>query len=218
LKGKELMDRNIVGKIEFVLCHMASPLKNLLTGRSFDFSDGAYVDAKLSTWADPKISGGGYAQAQLSHATGLMFWLTGLKAESAFARMSNPGAKVDMHDAISVRYKGGAIGTVSGSAMLPPATPGGFQVDIRVFGEKGVFHLDIARDHLSLHLQDGTHETIPLEAGAGAYQCDGPPHQFIELILGLTKENNSPGEVAMRSVELLDAAYRSSRSGKDEKV
>jgi len=218
MKAKELMAQNPVGKIEFVLCHMASPLKNLLTGKSFDFKDGAYVDAKLSTWADPKMSGGGYAQAQLSHATGLMFWLTGLQAESAYAQMTQPGAKVDMYDAISVRYKGGEVGTVSGSATLPMGTPGTFQVDIRVFGERGLVHIDIARDHVSLHTHDNKHETLPLNPGDGGYQCDGPPHQFIELILGLTKQNNSPGEVAMRSVELLDAAYRSSRSGKAEKV
>jgi predicted dehydrogenase len=218
LKAKELMQQNAVGTIEFVLVHMASPVKNLIAGKSFDFSDGAYVNANLSTWADPKVSGGGYAQAQLSHATGFMFWLTGLRAESVFANMTQPGAKVDMYDALSVRYKGGAIGTVSGSATIPMGVPGAFQLDVRIFGEKGMLHVDIARDHLSLHTHAGKHEIVPLKPGDGAYQCDEPPHRFIELILGLSKQNNSPGEVAMRSVELLDAAYRSSRSGKPEKV
>jgi hypothetical protein len=38
------------------------------------------------------------------------------------------------------------------------------------------------------------------------------------LILGKTDVNHAPGEAAMRSVELLDAAYRSAVSGKVEEV
>jgi hypothetical protein len=33
-----------------------------------------------------------------------------------------------------------------------------------------------------------------------------------------TKQNHSPGEIALRSVEMLDAAYRSSRSEREESV
>jgi predicted dehydrogenase len=210
-KARELMDRHDMGKVEFVLCHMASPLRNLFTGRSFDFSAGAYVDANLATWADPRISQGGYGQGQLSHAVGLMLWLTGLRGASVYARMSQPGAKVDMYDAISVRFAGGAIGNISGAATLPPGTPGTFQLDVRIFCERGMLNLDVARDHVSLHRHDGRHLVAALRPGDGAYRCDGPPNQFVELVLGLTKRNDSPGEVAMRSVEILDAAYRSSR-------
>ena len=53
IKAKELMDKHPVGKIEFVLCHMASPLKNLMSGKSFDFKAGAYVNANLSTSGRP---------------------------------------------------------------------------------------------------------------------------------------------------------------------
>ncbi len=42
------------------------------------------------TWTDPRISGGGYAQAQLTHALGLAFWMTGARAENGFAKMSAP--------------------------------------------------------------------------------------------------------------------------------
>ncbi|MEO6848366.1 MAG: Gfo/Idh/MocA family oxidoreductase [Chthoniobacterales bacterium] len=218
LEARRLMSKNPLGKIEFVLCHMASPAMNLFTGKSFDFSDGAYVDANLSTWADPILSKGGYGQGQLSHAIGLMLWLTGLRAESVYANLSNVRAKVDMYDALSVRYEGGAIGSISGAATLPVNTPGTFQLDIRIFGEHGLLHVDIARDHLSLHTHKGRHEYAPLRTGDGSYQCDEPPHQFVELILGLTKSNNSPGEVALGAVEILDAAYRSNESGKNESV
>ena len=147
-----------------------------------------------------------------------MFWLTGLRAKSVYARMSQPGARVDLYDAMSIRYDGGTLGAVSGAATLPAGTPGVFQFDIRIFGENGLLHIDIARDHLSVHTHAGKHETVPLKPGDGAYRCDEPPHQFVDLILGLTKQNHSPGEIALRSVEMLDAAYRSSRSGREESV
>jgi len=218
IEAKKLMDAKTVGKIEHVVCHMASPVKNLFSGKSFDFKKGAYVNANLSTWADPRISHGGYGHGQLPHAIGLQLWLTGLRPKSVFARMSNPGARVDMYDAIVVEYAGGVIGTIAGAATLPAGCPNMFQLDIRVFGEKGVLHLDVGREHLSLHLHKGVHTVIPLEPGGGAYNTDEPPHQFVELILGLTKENNSPGEVAMRAEEIIDAAYRSCRSHAEETV
>jgi hypothetical protein len=40
----------------------------------------------------------------------------------------------------------------------------------------------------------------------------------VDLVLGKTETNYSPGEAAMRSVELLDAAYRSALSEKLESV
>jgi predicted dehydrogenase len=101
-------------------------------------------------------------------------------------------------------------------ATLPAGIPGTFQLDVRIFGTRGMLHLDIARDHLSWHGQNGRHETVPLRPGDGAYQCDGPPNQFVDLILGHTKVNQSPGEVAAEAVALLDAAYRSARSGANE--
>jgi len=218
IKARELMEGKAVGRIEYVLCHMASPVKNLFSGKSFDFTETAYVPSSLSTWADPRVSHGGYGQGQLSHAAGLMLWLTGLRATSVFANLSRVGSRVDMYDALSVRFKGGAIGTVSGSATLPPGTPGTFQLDVRIFGNRGVVSLDIARDRLTLDTHAGRHEVVPLQPGDGAYRCDGPPHQFVELILGLTRQNFSPGDVAMRSVEIIDAAYRSARSGRNEKT
>jgi len=218
LKAKALMDRHPIGRIEFVQCHMAAALKNLFTGKSFDFKKGSYIEANLSTWADPRLAQGGFGHGQLSHSTALLFWLTGLRAESVAAKLSNASARVDLYEAISVRFEGGAVGAISGAGTLPPGTPGTYELDFRIFGEDGSVHIDFARCHISLHTHKGRHTTIPLKPSDNVLQCDGPPHQFVELVLGLTKQNNSPGEIAMRSVELLDAAYRSNDSGREERV
>ena len=77
---------------------------------------------------------------------------------------------------------------------------------------------DVERERVELHTHEGTHERPSVSPGDGAYRCDDPPHEFIELILGLTTENHAPGTVALRAVEILDAAYRSAASGNAESI
>jgi len=125
---------------------------------------------------------------------------------------------VDLYDALSVRFTSGAIGTVSGAATVPPIGKAEYQVDLRIFGSEGMLLLDCERARLELRRHDGRSDSVPLAADAGTYSCEGPPNEFIDLVLGKTKVNHAPGEAALRSVELLDAAYRSACSGQPEKV
>ncbi len=222
--AKAWLDAGRVGTVQHVLCHMASPIRDLLTGKTWSTEDssGQAGDVLFQpdprTWADPLVAGGGYAHAQLSHSTGLLCWLTGLAPEAVHAFMTAPGAQVDLYDAISVRFQGGAIASVSGAGTVPPGGITSFQVDLRIFGSEGMLLLDCERARLELRRHDGTSEALPLPADAGAYGCDGPPANFVELILGKTAVNDSPGEAAMRSVLLLDAAYRSAASGQVERA
>jgi predicted dehydrogenase len=135
--------------------------------------------------------------------------------------MSAPGAEVDLYDAIAVRLADGAIGTVSGAGTVPTdvgPTDQTFQVDLRIFGSEGMLLLDCERARAHLRRHDGRHTVVDVAPDAGGYECSGPPQNFVDLILGRTHVNWSPGEAAMRSVELLDAAYRSAASGKMETV
>jgi predicted dehydrogenase len=223
-EAKRWLDGGAVGQVQFVLCHMASPIRELLCGGRFavDTSSGqaggVLFEPDPRTWADPAVAGGGYGHAQLSHSTGLLCWLTGLAPESVYALMTGPGARVDLYDALSVRFAGGAVGTVSGAGTVPAAGKTPYQVDLRIFGSDGLLMLDCERARLDLRRHDGRQEQMDLPEDAGAYTCDGPPNNFVDLVLGKTAVNSSPGEAAMRSVLLLDAAYRSALSGQPERV
>jgi predicted dehydrogenase len=223
-QAKRWMDAGAVGQVQYALCHMASPIRDLLQGKPFDpgassgQAGGALFTPDPKTWADPAVAGGGYGHAQLSHATGMLCWLTGLVPQAAFAFMAGPEAPVDLYDTISVRCDGGALATVSGAGTVPPTNLPSYQVDLRIFGREGLLMLDCERARLDLRRHDGKHDQLPLAAEAGAYSCEGPPHNFIDLITGKTNINWAPGEAAMRSVLLLDAAYRSARSGRVEQV
>ncbi len=220
--AKQLMDDGGVGTIEYVLCHMASPIRGLLSGEGMDVaevsgqSEGTMFNPDPATWADPQVAGGGYGHGQISHSAGLMFWLSGLRSEIVFSMMTAPGAQVDLYDAITTRFTSGAVGTVSGTGTVPTHRP--FQVDIRIFGTEGMLLLDAERARMELRRHNGVDEVADVAPDGGAYECDGPPNNFVDLILGTTDVNWSPGEAAMRGVELLDAAYRSATSGVAEAV
>ena len=210
-RAKAIMEAGGVGRIEYALCHMASPTKDFFAG-------GGTVP---STWTptiaapDPrtwqvKELGGGYGHGQVTHSSALLFWLTGLRAAEVSARMTAPHSGVDMYDTATVVFDGGAIGTISGAATLPDDDK--FQVDLRIFGDEGVLLLDVERERLDLRRHDGAHQHLDVPAGEGAYSCEVPPHRFVDLIKG-EGVNSSPGEVAARSVELIDAMYRSAAAG-----
>lgn len=207
-----------IGPTEYVSCHMASPIRGLLDGTDVgDVAGGQGLFApEKRTWADPAVAGGGYGHSQLTHATGLLFFLTSLRATQVYARMSAPGSRVELYDALSVQFAGNVLGTISGAGTVPANN--GFQLDLRIFGRDGMLLLDIERERLEVRRRDGEDFTLPIPAGQGDYRCEVPPNRFVELIRGLSDRNNSTGEIAARSVELLDAAYRSALSGNSEPV
>jgi predicted dehydrogenase len=218
-EAKRLMEERGIGAVEHVMIHMASVTRELLSNTG-DYPGAAPESVpEQATWTDPRLSGGGYGQAQLTHAFGLALWLTGLRGEEVFALMSAPlGAPVELHDALSIRFEGGAIGTTSGGSCHLGSGGNKHQLEMRAIGSEGQLHVDLEREILWLYRGPEDDIRVPLEENAGLYDCDGPPNTLIDLALGKDVENCSPGELGVRTVEILDAAYRSAASGAIEKV
>jgi predicted dehydrogenase len=211
-EAKKLMEEQGIGEIEQLMLHMASSTRELLLGT------GAYPAAspetipESQTWNDPALSGGGFAQAQLTHALGIALWLTDLHTTEVFALMSAPySAPVELHDAVVMRFRGGAIGTMDGGSAHVNAGDNKHQLELRVIGSEGQFHLDLEREALWLFRAPNTNVRPPLEPDAGLYDCVGPPHALVDLALGKGVQNCSPGWLGARTVEVLDACYRSVR-------
>jgi predicted dehydrogenase len=218
--AKELFDRDGgIGDIEQVSIHMSSHTRALLSGT------GAYPAAspesipESETWIDPQLSGGGYGQAQFTHALGVALWLAPLlRGKDVFAFMSAPlDAPVELHDALAVRFTSGAIGTVGGGSEHHGPNNERHKVDIRMIGSSGNFHIDLEREVVWRYKALGDDLHLPVQPGDGIYDCIGPVDNLVALALG-GGTNNSPGELGARTVEILEAAYRSASSGKAEPV
>jgi predicted dehydrogenase len=92
------------------------------------------------------------------------------------------------------------------------------QLEFRAIGSEGQLMIDLERDEFWLYRVDGTEFRPTLEPDALLYDCDGPPNTLVDLALGRDVINCSPGELGARAVEIVDAAYRSARSGQLEAV
>ena len=221
VEAKRLLTDQGVGEIQHVLVAMASGLRGLLHGAGSYRGQDTFFRPAAETWTDPRLSGGGYAPAALSHALGLALWLTGQRASQVFAFMNAEGGRVDLHDAITVRFLSGATGSISGAST----PPGGSAVDredapwprhqlqVRVYGTEGHLVADLERDFLWLFREDGTDIKVDLPPRAGLYGCEDPPNVLVDLALGKAAENRSPADVGARTVEILAAAYESARTG-----
>ena len=168
-----------------------------------------------STWSDPKRAGG-YGWGQLVHALGLLFRIADLQPASVFALTGRSPTSADYYDAAVMRFADGATASLSGAATVPKHR--GFQIDLRIFGSEGILLLDIERERLEVRRRDGRDTLVEMAPGDGAYACEQPLHTLVDICLGRLTENQSPGFVGMRAVEVLDALYRSARSGRLEEV
>jgi predicted dehydrogenase len=195
-----------VGEIEHLSVTMASNTRALLSGtmRAVEGS----LAPRPDTWTDRDLAGGGYAQAQLSHALALALRLTDLRAREVFAYLGGGGTgAIELHDAIAIRFDGGGIGTVSG-ASNHGSDGGRHHLELRVVGAHGELLLDLEREALRRFLRSGDDVRVPVEPGDGRYDAVGPVDAIVDLALG-HGVNRSPAELGARTTEVLEAVYRS---------
>lgn len=216
VQAKQIMTEVGIGELEMLTIQMSSVTRELLS------NTGAYPGAspeavpEQSTWTDPRLSGGGYGQAQLSHALGMGLWLSDARAAGGFAIMSAPlDAPVELHDAVSYRFDGNAIGVLSGGSSHTGAGDNRHALEVRAIGSHGQILVDVEREAI-WHFAEGKERRIDLQPGDGTYDCLGPIEALVSAGRGDAYENRSPGELGARTVEALDIAYRSAASGNYE--
>lgn len=209
-QAKEIMASPGIGLVESVSIHMASPTRELLS------DTGAYPDAdpytlpESKSWTNSKLSGGGYGQAQLSHALGMALWLLDERVSGAFALMSAPlNAPVELHDAVSMTFDSGAIGSMFGGSNWVGAGDNKHQLVINAIGSEGQFRIDVEREDLWLYRGDGVEIRPGFSHPAGLYDCVGPVRAILDFARGKSVINYSPIDLGARTVEALDLIYQS---------
>ena len=196
-----------LGPIHYVINSFTSDMTHFLGGNVSSENPPIThykVHGPSDAYNRPEQMGGGQGHLQLTHGLGLMFYVTGLRAQVVNARMSNHGRKMDMADALTVEFDNGALGIIgsSGEARV------GAGVMLKVLCESGACNFDSALQAAVLQRKDGESEDLSkLGRWGGRYSVTD---NFVQVVLGRAA-NGSTGENGLRVVEVLDAAYRSAQ-------
>ncbi len=211
LRAREMVRAGRLGSIQQVACQFASMVIEFYRG-----DDSAYephfhypVTGPGRVYSDPSLSGGGQGHLQVTHSAALTMFVSGLRAERVSAYMNNFGLAVDLVDAISVRFEGGAVGTFTSTGNVGVGDAG--QLEIRIYGEKGYLLLDAVGGELRFRGHDGTEEGFSTDDADAAYPRFATAANLVDVCRG-TATNGSPPEFAQACVEMLDAAYRSAET------
>ena len=209
VRAREVLASGELGAIQHVACTQSSMVVEFYRG-----NDAAYqpifdwtVAGPGDVYARPELSGGGQGHLQITHSSGLMFFVTGLRARRVSALMSSFDVPVDLVDVMTVDFEGGALGVVSGTGNVPVGDAG--QLDVRVYCEHGYVLLDAITGALEIHRRDGSIERDRLPAD-DTYPRFATAANLVDVCLG-RQPNGSPAVFGLSSVELLDAAYRSAQ-------
>ena len=168
------------------------------------------------TYSDPALSGGGQGVTQITHSGALLLHMTGLEPATVFAHMHNHDLRVDLVDALSVRFEGGCLGTIgsTGSTVRTQEEV----LEYRLYGTGGHILFDVMNESLTMYRADGSIAESPPcpPAPAGrdystSYPEEGPLDNLVEVIGG--GPNRSPGRLGARVVAMLEAAYASAADG-----
>ena len=204
-RARELIQSGELGEVQYISAQFSRPVAKLLAG-----IDKVQIEALHSpgdVYGDPRRSGGGHGQLQLTHLAGMVFFTTGLRIKHVQSRMSNHGLAVDLVVACNVEFENGALGTVGGTGNV---SGGGQSTRLTIFCERGWLDIDDTAGVLQVWREGWEPETLDDRwdpEAAQRYQ-HGPINNFAD-ILTCKAENLCSGDIGWRAVELLDAAYRS---------
>lgn len=213
-QARQWIAQGRIGQIQHVAGRMASPMGDLLRGRSYVGTEAEMFQPDPAMWADPVT--GGYGWGQLIHLLGALFYLTDLKPTEAYGITGNQDQGGDLFNSVALRFSNGATGALSGAATLPSGSP--FDLTLDFYGSEGVISLAVDPARLTLRRHDGLIEDVPLAPGAGAYECLEPVDRFIALCAGEAVENCGPPECGARAVEVVAAMHASAKSGRPELI
>lgn len=215
---RELIRGGVIGRPELLVGLFASVVRELYLGRPDRYADvlGYPTHGPASTtYSDPVLAGGGQGQTQVTHLAALLLWLTGLRPVGVSAMTADADLEVDLVDALSVRFEGGAVGSLASTGGVDPTQPE--QLEVRVFGDAGHVSVDAMSGRASIALAGGEVTELPVTPEAGRYPEAAPASNLVGVALG-REANGSPGPLGATVVALIDALYRSARSGRVERL
>lgn len=210
-KAREYINNNFLGEIKHIDASMSSSTLDLFGGQGLIEAKDHTFQPLSSTWSDPQ-RGGGYAWGQTSHLIGAVFKLVKLTPDKLFCFHTQSPTKVDYTNAVSLIFKEGVTATLSGCAYLPKQKEE--HIEIKIHGTKGALFLDIEpnRERLTLKIDGEDIEHDMKGEGALTYSTNPAIDALISACKGNVIDHGSDALNGYRSVQILDAMYRSMKS------
>lgn len=179
------MESGEAGKLEYIQAFQAQ----------------SWLRGTKGTWRQlHSLSGGGQLNDSGSHLIDIVLWSTGASVEAVSAYGDNFGTEVDINSACALKFKNGALGTLS-----VVGNGNGWHEDVTFFFENLMFY--IRNGKLAILDRDGNRlEAANLSGGTT------PDQNFIHSILGKVK-NESPFECGLEVIRLTEAAWQSMEKG-----
>ncbi|HSV15675.1 MAG TPA: Gfo/Idh/MocA family oxidoreductase [Tepidisphaeraceae bacterium] len=168
------------------------------------FSCQGWRKACANTWRhDPKLSGGGQMYDTGAHLFNSIAWLVDRPVVEVFCITDNKGLAVDINAAMTIRWEGNVLGSVTISGNTP-----GWQEGIWISGDRG---------RIATGIHGGRLEQFD-EKGPVKYPLVTQPHQtpvgnFIDCLLGKAQPC-CPVRYGILHSWLMDALYESAREGR----
>ena len=203
-RARQVVQAGELGAVQYLTSSFSSGVSVLLSGHyTPDPSSSRYrVHGPSENYNRPELLGGGQGHLQLTHSIGWLFYTTGLRARRVQAMMKEHGLAVDLVDAFTVEFEGGALGLVGGTGNAHV----GNRMALAVYGSEGCYVADTLSRYAAIHRNGAEPESLDWSPTTNSRHP--VTENFIEVIFG-REPNHAPGEVGWRAVELLDAAYRS---------
>ena len=209
IRARELVTSGQLGPVQLAASLFASMVVEFYRGNPEAYRpvfQYPVTGPTTKSYSDASLAGGGQGHLQVTHSAGLLFFVTGLRAAKVGAFMERFDVPVDLVDAVNVRFEGGALGVVGSTGNVGVGDGG--QHDLRVYCRDGYVLLDMIAGTLDVKRHDGTSERVGPLPEDDRYPRFATARNLVDVTLG-TAPNGSPGEVGLRCVELLEAAYRS---------
>ncbi len=187
---RELVQSGALGTLQFVTAYQA---QNWLAGTR-------------GTWRqDPLLACGGQLNDSGSHLLDIVLWTTGLEPEEVRAVIDNRGAQVDIDTVLSVRFKGGALGSfnIVGSSALR------WWEDVSVHGDQGTV---LYRNGAIWVQRTGERSVTPLAAEQLPVGSTASA-DFVNFLLGRIDAPAAPAGAGLRIARLTEATWKSAETG-----
>jgi len=216
-EARRLIAQGELGEVRMLSVLMTNAVDHLIRGASTFPTHGEgrpYIDPQGETYSDTAVAGGGQIYTQVAHVAGYLTFLTGARPAQVFARFHNDGCRLDIYDVLNVELEDGCVAAVASTG----ATPAGKRLyEVRVFGTKACLFMELWSGTMTLVRRDGGEIRYPDLSSAEVFPERAPAQNLVDTILGVAP-TVSPGTLGLASMEVIEAACESARTGQNIKL